>query len=111
GRIDTKTGIVTPYKVPGANGLAGMAHGMTRDPQGILWFNVNTGRGGLGRLDPKTAKIDVFMPPAGMSPTGGATTGDYDGQGTIWSAPPGGAPRSAPRTPPPPPHQPPPSPT
>ena len=54
---------------------------MTRDPNGIIWFNVNPGRGGIGRLDPKTEKIEVFLPPTGMSPTGGATTVDYDGKG------------------------------
>ena len=78
-------------KVPGANGLAANTHGMTRDPNGIIWFNINTGRGGLGRLDPKTEKIEVFIPPAGMSPTGGATTVDWDGKGEIWSSAPDGA--------------------
>jgi streptogramin lyase len=42
----------------------------------------------LDRLDPKTAKIDVYTPPAGMQPTGGATTVDYDGKGNIWSSAP-----------------------
>ena len=64
---------------------------MTRDPNGIIWFNVNPGRGGIGRIDPKTEKIDVFIPPTGMSPTGGATTVDYDGKGRIWSSSPDGA--------------------
>ena len=64
---------------------------MTRDANGIIWFNVNPGRGGLGRLDPKTEKIDVYLPPTGMSPTGGATTVDYDGKGKIWSSAPDGA--------------------
>jgi streptogramin lyase len=91
GHIDTRTGAVTMLKVPGANGLAANTHGMTRDPKGIIWFNVNTGRGGLGRLDPKTEKIEVFLPPTGMSPTGGATTVDWDGKGEIWSSAPDGA--------------------
>ena len=91
GHIDTQTGAVKMLKVPGANGLAANTHGMTRDPNGIIWFNVNTGRGGLGRLDPKTEKIEVFLPPAGMSPTGGATTVDWDGKGEIWSSAPDGA--------------------
>jgi streptogramin lyase len=85
-------------KVAGANGLAAGAHGMTRDPDGIIWFNVNPGRGGIGRLDPKTEKIDVFLPPTGMSPTGGATTVDYDGKGMIWSSAPDGALRFDPKT-------------
>jgi hypothetical protein len=41
GRVDSKTGEVKLLKVPGANGLAAGAHGMTRDPDGIIWFNVN----------------------------------------------------------------------
>jgi streptogramin lyase len=64
---------------------------MTIDPQGMIWFNVNTGKGGLGRMNPKTEKIDVFTPPEGMMPTGGATTVDYDGKGRIWSSAPEGA--------------------
>src|SRR5260221_9821054 len=66
---------------------------MTRTPDGILWFNVNPGKGGLGRLDPKTEKIDVFIPPEGMSGTGGGTTPDYDGKGKIWGSAPAGRPR------------------
>src|ERR1039458_5696174 len=72
-------------------GFAAPTHGMTRDPKGMIWFNVNTGKGGLGRIDPKTQKIDVFLPPDGMMPTGGATTVDYDGKGMIWSSAPEGA--------------------
>jgi streptogramin lyase len=98
GRVDGKTGEVKLLKVNGPNGLAAGAHGMTRDPDGILWFNVNPGRGGIGRLDPKTEKIDVFLPPTGMSPTGGATTVDYDGKGMIWSSSPDGALRFDPKT-------------
>jgi len=33
----------------------------------------------------------VYIPPQGMSPTGGATTVDYDGKGKIWSSAPDGA--------------------
>ncbi|MBV8512543.1 MAG: carboxypeptidase regulatory-like domain-containing protein, partial [Xanthobacteraceae bacterium] len=49
GKIDLATGAVTPFKIDAANGLAAGSHGMTRDPNGIIWFNVNPGRGGLGR--------------------------------------------------------------
>jgi streptogramin lyase len=39
-------------------------------PNGILWFNTRSnvarGIGGLARLDPKTEKITVYLPPAGM---------------------------------------------
>jgi streptogramin lyase len=64
---------------------------MTRDPHGILWFNINNGRGGIGRLDPATQQIQVYLPPLGMTQTGGAATVDYDGKGNIWSSAPDGA--------------------
>ena len=96
-KIDTKTGVMKPLKVAAANGLAAPAHGLTRDPNGILWFNINPGKGGLGRLDPKTEKIQVYVPPQGMSPTGGATTVDFDGKGFIWASSPSGALRFDPK--------------
>ncbi len=98
GRIDGATGEVKMLKVPSSNGLAANTHGMTRDPSGTIWFNVNTGRGGLGRLDPKTQKIEVYLPPSTMSPTGGATTVDWDGKGKIWASAPDGALRFDPTT-------------
>jgi len=85
GRIDAKSGEVKFIKLDNrGNGLAANTHGMTRDPAGTIWFNVNTGRGGLGKVDPRSGKIDVYIPPTGMSPTGGATTVDWDGRGKIW---------------------------
>src|SRR5262249_4283293 len=98
GKIDAATGEVKLVKVPAANGLAAPTHGMTRDPDGIIWFNVNPGRGGIGRLDPKTERVELFIPPQSMSPTGGATTVDYDGKGRIWSSSPDGALRFDPKT-------------
>src|SRR5438477_6778877 len=98
GRVDAKTGAFKPFKVDGQKGFAAQAHGMTRDPKGTIWFNINPGRGGLARLDPKTERITVFEPPAGMSPTGGATTVDYDGKGKIWVSSPDGALRFDPDT-------------
>jgi virginiamycin B lyase len=98
GRIDGRTGEVKLIKIPGRGELAAQSHGMTRTPDGTIWFNVNPGRGGLARLDPKTEKIDVFTPPEGMSPTGGATTVDWDGKGRIWASAPDGALRFDPQT-------------
>jgi streptogramin lyase len=91
GKFDLKTGAFKPLKVAAANGLAAPAHGITRDPTGTIWFNVNPGKGGLGKLDTKTDRIEVFIPPEGMAPTGGATTVDYDGRGMIWVSSPTGA--------------------
>ncbi len=91
GKIDSNTGAVKLFKVAAPNGFAAQTHGMTRDKNGTIWFNINPGRGGLGRIDPKTEQIEVFLPPTGMSPTGGATTVDFDGKGRIWSSAPDGA--------------------
>ncbi len=98
GKFDLKTGAFRPLKVAAANGLAAPSHGITRDPTGTIWFNVNPGKGGLGKLDTKTDKIEVFIPPEGMAPTGGAVTVDYDGRGMIWVSSPTGALRFDPTT-------------
>ena len=98
GRVDAKTGEVKLFNIPASSGLAAQSHGMTRTPDGIIWFNINPGKGGIGRLDPKTEKIDVFIPPEGMSGTGGATTVDYDGKGKIWVSAPDGVLRFDPQS-------------
>jgi streptogramin lyase len=98
GRIDAATGAVKMFKVQSSSGLAANAHGMTRDPSGTIWFNCNVGRGALCRLDPKAEKIETFLPPTDMSPTGGATTVDWDGKGNIWVSAPDGALRFDPST-------------
>jgi streptogramin lyase len=90
GKVDTRTGAVKLFKVEAKGGLAAQSHGMTRTPDGMIWFNLNPGRGGLARVNPKTEKIDVFIPPEPFSPTGGATTVDYDGKGRIWVSAPDG---------------------
>jgi streptogramin lyase len=97
GRIDSKTGAVKFLKVPKAEGLAANTHGMYRDTEGNLWFNLTTTKGGLAKLEPKTEKISVYMPPQGMSPTGGAVTVDVDGKGFIWASSPTGALRFDPK--------------
>jgi len=98
GRIDTKTGAVKFLVVPKPGGLAANTHGMTRDKDGNIWFNITTTKGGLAKLDPKTEKIEVFLPPPGMSPTGGAVTVDIDGKGFIWASSPVGALRFDPKS-------------
>ena len=98
GKLNARTGEVKLISIPAKSGLAAQSHGMTRTPDGIIWFNINPGRGSLGRLDPRTEKIEVFTPPEGMSPTGGATTVDYDGKGKIWVSAPDGVLRFDPET-------------
>ena len=93
GRIDAKTGAVKTFKLDDVRGYAIGTHGITRDENGILWFNTRSnvarGIGGLARLDPKTEKITVYQPPTGMSGTAG--TLDPDMKGNVWVTSPDGA--------------------
>jgi streptogramin lyase len=86
GRIDAKTGEVQTFKVDGVHGLAAGSHGMTRDQEGRLWFNVGPaadgGPGRLGTVDPSAEKIDVYTPPRNMNGTAG--TLDVDGKDKVW---------------------------
>ncbi|TMG76849.1 MAG: hypothetical protein E6H77_08215, partial [Betaproteobacteria bacterium] len=50
GRVDTRTGAVKLFMIPAKSGLAAQSHGMTRTPDGMIWFNINPGRGSLGRV-------------------------------------------------------------
>ncbi len=98
GKVNAKTGEVKYLKVDRNDGLAGNAHGITRDANGDFWFDVNTGRRGLGKLEAKTEKISVYQTPTNMSPLGGAVTLDVDGKGKIWASAPDGAVRFDPVT-------------
>src|SRR5258705_638812 len=59
GKVDAKTGEITYKKVPRANNpqLAAPTHGITRDQEVNLWFDVNPGRRSLGKLEPSSGKI------------------------------------------------------
>lgn len=95
-KIDPATGRVKSLKVPGANGMAAIGHGITRDAQGILWFNLRGVPGRLARIDPSTEKVDIFTPPNGMQGVG--DTVDVDGKGYIWATTNPGAIRFDPKT-------------
>jgi len=86
GRIDAKTGEVKHFRVNRNDGRAANTHGLTRDNEGNFWFDVDTGRRGLGKMDPKTEKITVYQSPNNMSPLGGAVTLDVDGKGMVWAS-------------------------
>ncbi len=102
GRIDAKTGEVRYIKIPDLRGNPALGHGIVRDAQGILWFNINmngAGQNALGRLDPNTEKVDIFTTPKGMTPvTQVATSLDVDGNGKIWVTAGTGALRFDPQT-------------
>jgi len=92
-RLDTRTGAVKNFKLDDMRGFAVGSHGITRDEKGILWFNtrsnVQRGLGGLGRIDPKTEKITVYLPPRTTNGTAG--TLDSDLNGNVWVTAPDGA--------------------
>ena len=100
GNVNAKTGEVSYYKWPRANNpqLASPTHGITRDSEGNLWFDVNPGRRSLGKVEPKTGKITVYPTPDTMTPLGGAVTMDVDGKGMIWASAPAGAVKFNPKT-------------
>jgi streptogramin lyase len=85
GRIDAKTGAIKPFKVDAPNGMAAVSHGLIRDDKGMIWFNAHIGRGSLAKIDPKTEKLSVYIPPTGMSQIDGPVTLDFDGTGDIWA--------------------------
>ncbi|HLV02499.1 MAG TPA: hypothetical protein VKZ59_14610, partial [Acidobacteriota bacterium] len=96
-KIDTKTGVVTGFKVPAPpdGRFARGSHAIITDPKGILWMDVRanaglTGFGSLGRLDPKTEEFALFTPSEEMS-TGINRTLDWDGLGRIWASTSSGA--------------------
>ncbi len=84
-RIDAKTGEVKPFKVTAPSGLAALSHGLIRDAKGDIWFNVHVSKGALAKVDPKTEKVSVYLPPSNMSQIEGPVTIDYDGSGGIWA--------------------------
>ena len=85
-RIDAKTGAVKHFTIPDRRGIVAGSHGIVRDENGILWFNIRSHverrHGGLAKLDPKTEKLDIYVPPTTMSGTSG--TIDADMKGNIW---------------------------
>jgi len=85
-------------RTPNTAGNAATAHGLVRDNDGNFWFDINTGRRGLGKLDTATDTITVYQTPADMSPLGGAVTMDVDGKGKIWASTPNGVVRFDPQT-------------
>jgi streptogramin lyase len=109
GKVDGRTGEVTNFKYAAPDGLAALSHGITMAHDGVIWFTVTIGgpvslalqdesgvAGVLGRIDPKTEKIEVFRPPTGMA--GIRLTVDEDGQGKIWASTMKGALRFDPKT-------------
>jgi virginiamycin B lyase len=70
-RVDPETDAVRRFPLPASTGYANL-NTATFDGRGRLWF---TGQSGVhGRLDPRTARLEVFRSPRGAGPYGIATT-------------------------------------
>ena len=91
GKIDGKTGKVTDFvagrKPDGKR--ATNTHGILTGADGMIWFNVNLrsdlpGNERTARLDPKTEKYELFIPPAGVR--GHNIHVAEDGRGNIWGS-------------------------
>ena len=81
-RLNVRTAQVTAFNIKAANGRNRSTHGMTRDDEGIIWFDMF---GSLGRIDPATETIEVLTPPRNMS-AGNEISTDVDGKGKVWSS-------------------------
>ncbi len=72
-RVDPQTGEIRRFALPAERRRANL-NTATFDKRGTLWF---TGQGGVyGRLDLRTARVDVFDAPGGPGPYGIATAPD-----------------------------------
>jgi len=85
GRVDAKTGALRSFKIDAVSGNAANVHGLIRDAEGVIWFNAWMPRGGLAKVDPKTEKVAIYMPPDNMSHIDGPVTLDYDSKGGVWA--------------------------
>ena len=83
-RIDAKTGAVKHFTLPDRRGIVAGSHGIVRDENGILWFNIRShvqrGHGGLAKLDPRTEKLDIYVPPTDDVGNGGYDRRRHEGQ-------------------------------
>ena len=88
GRVDGKTGKVTDFTIKLENGSAAQSHGMFLSPDGKVHFNAGSVRGildgTLGRMDPRTGKLENFKPAPGPLLVSAWLGGD--GKGNIWMA-------------------------
>lgn len=81
GRIDWKTGKTTNIKVlrRDGSGLAANNHDILTDKDGFIWFGTE---GKMYKYDPKTTKLDSYLPPRGVSV---GSMLNEDPLGGIWS--------------------------
>ena len=81
-KVDTKTGKVTNFIIPGEDGYARSSHAITTSSDGIIWFNLRPRS--LARLDPRTETLDIFNPPESMIGCAGGGHVEVDGKEKVW---------------------------
>ncbi len=91
GRVDAKTGEVKYFPVQGPNGKLVTGHGIARDSQGHIWFDLGpakaNGPGRLADVNPAAQTFQLYTAPETMEgPTTIAGTMDVDGKGKIWAS-------------------------
>ena len=67
GRLDPKTGQMTPYPIQKAEPSARGPHTPIFDRNGMLWFTVQSGH--VGRLNPATGEMKIVAAPSGAGNT------------------------------------------
>src|SRR6516162_7421718 len=85
-KLDPRTAKITPYKFPAKNSGAASTHGISVDPDGLIWTN-NQSDDNLLMFDPKTEQFTEYVRPSDMP--GARNTVATDKQvhkGAIWSA-------------------------
>jgi streptogramin lyase len=85
-KLDPRTGKISSYKFPAKNSGAASTHGISVDPDGLIWTN-NQSDDNLLMFDPKTEQFTEYVRPSDMP--GARNTDATDKQvhkGAIWSA-------------------------
>ena len=93
GKVNIKTGEGNPFQDSGAHGMALTSHQLLRDREGNIWMSlagevdgVDGPYTGIGKVDPKTDKLEIYTPPNGMPRTSAAS-----GMSITKGSPPGSA--------------------
>jgi streptogramin lyase len=95
GKIDTKTGKVTDYKVQDKDGKLISTHGIAVAPNGFLWMNAGPLNTFLS-FDPETATFHNYPRPEGTPGVGGNIA--VDSKGIVWATTNQGAVKLDPKT-------------
>jgi virginiamycin B lyase len=87
-KLDSKTGIIEEYAVPGEQSPLGV-QGVAQAPDGTMWFS-EAAKDRIGRFDPQTKMITQYQAPSrpgeSIFDRGRTHTVKVDSQGIVWSS-------------------------